>query len=300
MKYFMSFILLSFLVLQARAWGPEGHAIITQIAFNQLSDKTMTKIEGDLQGFNQFYPNYSNPLIASSWSDLIRYDNINTFSTWHYIDIPFNPTGDSYKMEVPEINVRWALSEVFNTLKQGTSVWGRNFMLRYLLHLVGDIHQPFHNIEYYSEQYPKGDMGGNLIKVWYNYQYTNLHAFWDSGGGKYGNKYTYPLDPATINQIERYAKELQMNHSKIHVTEVNVNNWSDEAHYIAKNFGYPGALNNRRLTDEYISNTRSICEEQFVKAGYRLAYLLNSIYGEEQDLPCVLDYCYLDITFDLF
>lgn len=42
----------------------------------------------------------------------------------------------------------------------------RALFARYLIHVVGDIHQPLHSISYFNSTYKSGDRGGNLIKVY--------------------------------------------------------------------------------------------------------------------------------------
>ena len=82
-------------------------------------------------------------------------------------------------------NATWALNQSKRTLSD-TKNHGmddglsRSFMLRYLIHNVGDIHQPLHGAAYYSDKFPKGDRGGNSWKVTYNKEINNLHKLWDS------------------------------------------------------------------------------------------------------------------------
>ena len=58
----------------------------------------------------------------------------------------------------------------------------RALYARYVVHLVGDIHQPLHSAALYNESYPKGDLGGNSEKViLVNGTTANFHSFWDAG-----------------------------------------------------------------------------------------------------------------------
>jgi hypothetical protein len=67
-------------------------------------------------------------------------------------------------------------------------------MARYLLHLVGDIHQPLHSTMMYNNTYKTGDLGGNLIHILTpNGTDMNLHAYFDS----------IALDQDPVNRIER-------------------------------------------------------------------------------------------------
>lgn len=58
----------------------------------------------------------------------------------------------------------------------------RALFARYVVHLVGDIHQPLHSVALFNETYPKGDVGGNLLKVVLkNGTTSNFHSYWDAG-----------------------------------------------------------------------------------------------------------------------
>jgi len=248
-----------------KAWGTQGHLIIAQIAFDQLSDDALQRVHGDLKGFNQFFPQYSNPLAAASWSDMIRGFGVETFTTWHYIDLPYNPTNVTIPHEISDVNIRWALNQVYDTLqipRRDTNAWTRNFMLRFLMHLAGDLHQPFHNTEYYSAEFPEGDQGGNLISVWYGWKYMSLHGFWDKAGGLYTKYYKFPLTDDDVNEIRRVARKLIAKHSEVTVIGPNFEAWSNEVHRIAVEFGYPDVLNERNLTEDYINKTREYSEQQ--------------------------------------
>lgn len=64
----------------------------------------------------------------------------------------------------------------------------RALFARYLVHLVGDIHQPLHSVALFNKTYKKGDMGGNLLKIKLkNGTVENFHSFWDSGAFKLQN-----------------------------------------------------------------------------------------------------------------
>lgn len=56
---------------------------------------------------------------------------------------------------------------------------GLSSAMRFLLHLVGDIHQPLHSTARVNEDYPRGDKGGNAFPLPSHYGAKNLHAVWD-------------------------------------------------------------------------------------------------------------------------
>ncbi len=53
--------------------------------------------------------------------------------------------------------------------------------MRYLIHILGDIHQPLHASTLVSKRFPNGDQGGNLFLIKYNQNIDNLHKLFDSG-----------------------------------------------------------------------------------------------------------------------
>lgn len=64
----------------------------------------------------------------------------------------------------------------------------KSYALRLLIHYVGDIHQPLHCSDRIDKNFPKGDLGGNLILIPGHYTAANLHAVWDSVLYQYHNK----------------------------------------------------------------------------------------------------------------
>jgi hypothetical protein len=64
----------------------------------------------------------------------------------------------------------------------------RALFARYLIHMVGDIHQPLHSVALFNHTFPKGDAGGNLLKIkLLNGSVENFHSFWDSGAFRLQN-----------------------------------------------------------------------------------------------------------------
>jgi len=92
---------------------------------------------------------------------------------------------------IPVVNYTEAAMTSVITVQQARSVLKANInnltaeralFARYLVHLAGDIHQPLHSVSLYNRTYPKGDAGGNLLKLKIlNGTVQNFHSFWDSG-----------------------------------------------------------------------------------------------------------------------
>ena len=90
-----------------------------------------------------------------------------------------------------------------------------SFNARYLIHLVGDIHQPLHGSSYYGEKFPNSDRGGNSWKVNYpqNKEVTQLHALWDSCVDQYGSIWT-PIKESLFHVIEEAAANLTQQYTR--------------------------------------------------------------------------------------
>jgi hypothetical protein len=86
----------------------------------------------------------------------------------------------SLQQDVNAVNtINWCKS-VLKANKAGVT-FERAWMARYLLHVVGDIHQPLHSTNFFNATYKTGDLGGNLIKVnLLNGTSFNLHSYFDS------------------------------------------------------------------------------------------------------------------------
>jgi hypothetical protein len=70
---------------------------------------------------------------------------------------------------------------------------------RYLIHVVGDIHQPLHSVSLYNQTFPSGDRGGNSLKITLmNGTSQNLHSFWDSGAFRVQNDSWFIVRPMNL------------------------------------------------------------------------------------------------------
>jgi hypothetical protein len=121
-------------------------------------------------------------LKASSWPDEIHgrhnhYDHPH----WHYADYPLRPP--SFRMEpgpAPNDDALYGIGQCEKALTSSTtSPELRAIYLPYLIHLIGDLHQPLHCASLFSSMYPDGDKGGNDFNVRPNTRGIKLHNLWD-------------------------------------------------------------------------------------------------------------------------
>ena len=92
-------------------------------------------------------------------------------------------------------------------------------MLRMLLHIVGDIHQPLHTSTFISQQFPKGDLGGNFYKVKYKGEEQNWHHLWDTQFG-YAPNCKRPVQPDCLTHIEYYADLYTKNYPRSSMSDL--------------------------------------------------------------------------------
>lgn len=158
-------VLLSCWSLPVAAWGPNGHRIVGQIAENHLTDKARDGI-AELVGRASLAQ-------ISTWADEIKSDPAwRHASPWHYVNAAPGQSLKSAKRS-PRGDVIEAIQRFERVLRDpGAGRKERVDALRFLVHLVADVHQPLH-VGYAS------DRGGNDIRVRWFGESTNLHAVWD-------------------------------------------------------------------------------------------------------------------------
>ena len=213
--------------------------------------------------------NGNRPPNDPSASQNIGYDDLARHKYWHFVDLPFSndntmlppvPTPNAETQIVAFRAVLASASNDPNTEKL------KSYDLSWLLHLVGDVHQPLHSTTRVSATQPDGDDGGNGVKL---ATPPNLHTFWDDllGGGNAPSTAlnavsTLPSAPATA------------------VNDLNVGDWINESFNAAKQTAYKDppigvGAGPFTLTQTYKTAARSLAEQRVALAGARLAKILN-------------------------
>ncbi|HEY1341815.1 MAG TPA: S1/P1 nuclease [Bryobacteraceae bacterium] len=243
----------------ALPWGGEGHRLVARIAETRLTPAARAAVQMLLPE-GQTLPD------IASWADEFRRTHAET-EGWHYIDIPISrphldmardcPNGNCIVTKITEF--RGILADKDGALSK------RREALLYLVHFLGDLHQPLHCSD-------DGDKGGNLVAVIFLGDRMNLHRVWDS---------------ALLNHMppedELFAKLSQaVTPDRMAVwSRGSVEDWAEEGHQIAKTAIYaklpPGPKSEPApLGDTYFGFAAPIVEEQIEKAAARLAYVLNA------------------------
>jgi glycosyltransferase involved in cell wall biosynthesis len=265
MKKLWIALLFAGVALQAHAWGRDGHRIVARIAASRLTPAAAAQVH-QLLG--------SETLVdVAPFADEYRSSHRET-GPWHYVDTP--STQATYDRErdcpVSSSTPEWrdcAVDRIpyfVGRLKDTTlSPADRAFALKMVVHLVGDLHQPFHAI---------GDeRGGNGIQVAFfnspqcgERYLCNLHGIWDEQilehSGLNQDKYVAHLEEAIArNQWDK-------------VSQANPVVWANESHKLAVSFLVPNRAN---IDQQYYDAAIVAVDRQLAVAGIRLARILNAV-----------------------
>jgi hypothetical protein len=262
------FVLVAVVSLQAdpaRAWGPEGHRIVAHIAERRLSDGARAAIGTMLAPDQEISDN-----MVCNWPDYIKHDEPES-GPWHYVDIPYEAS--SYVAQRDCTNGQCIVEQITHfelvLADPKASPEDRHRALAFVVHFLGDVHQPLHCIS------RDDDQGGNLRPVrWPGvHKPTNLHSLWDSNlvrselGTQSALDYADDLNAKiTPRQARIWAKGRPVD-------------WALEGHALAVKLVYRGVPTDGSKVFEpdraYIDDGRAAVESQLMKAGIRLAAVLN-------------------------
>jgi len=164
----------------------------------------------------------------------------------------------------PDEGVSWALGDGFN--------------LRLLIHYVGDIHQPLHTVSRFAEDFPNGDMGGNLFMLAEKDGINELHALWDSTIYEWDQDIPRPLSEEGWTQLGEISQKLREEHKLsdqdiVEDLKKGEKEWAQEGYEISTSFLY-NIEQNSLPSDEYVAEAQKIVHRRLALGGYRLAQVL--------------------------
>lgn len=236
-------------------WGPLGHRIVAEIAMSRLSPAVAEETRRLLGG--------KTIADVASWADDVRRELPNT-APWHYVDIEINDSSYVPARDCKEdaCIVAALKAQIAMLSDHSRSDSDRATALEWVVHLVGDIHQPLHAGE-------RGDRGGNDVKVTFNGKRTNLHALWDSGLLLwYGQS-----DGESVRNI---GDEISRRTDIAALIATTPAQWAIESHDQARDFVYRNLPPSLDITPEYAQAARPVIRERLLRAGVRLAAVLES------------------------
>jgi hypothetical protein len=290
----------------AQAWGCKGHQTVAFIAEKYLTPEAKDLVQSLLSEnpidpkVNRYCGSAVKDLMAdsSTWPDDVRSDRKN--GPWHYIDIPRGAARSPIVEYCGEAGcVTRAIGEQVAILRdRKADAIKRAEAVRYIIHFVGDLHQPLHGTT-------NADQGGNCVPVNYlrrtahehghNFS-PNLHSLWDTAIPERDMEGADPAEYAGVLEAA-FAKNIESWQAQ----GIYLDDWAWESHSLAEAVAYGGLQptiavepnvpvhtcaddNNigERLLAQHIvagqtyqEKAAKVAEERLTQAGVRLAMILN-------------------------
>jgi hypothetical protein len=319
MRAAMIVLLCSSFSAEAFAWGEEGHAIVAEIAQRRLSPQAAAMVE-TLLG-----PGHSLASIAS-WADDFRANGGaegKKTASWHFVNIPIKCNDYDAKRDCgsddPEKGdcIVAELNRLMKELQKCAVGPDQVQALKFVIHLVGDIHQPLHTV---NEQ---GGANGIAVAIFMQGEtckvnksalcgplaVTDLHTLWDStlirrqyfSWGKYVDDHEDPKTGWLNSQeaqknvvseepdkwaeqwaVETHAKAQsvwRMTPQASQLAQVEAVSTCPKEQQLAQVEAVSTCPNDEVLDDQYLKAAMNIINRQLGVAGLRLAAFLNKAYA---------------------
>lgn len=255
----ISTIFLLLLPAVAAAWGKDGHRIVGELAQHQLKPAAQAEVSRLLKG-------EAEPTLAgiANWADELRAtdpERKEPSSKWHYVNFPRNDCNYTPPRDCPDGNCAVnAINRQFLALADKTrSDAERVQALKFLVHIIGDVHQPLHAGF-------KDDRGGNNYQISYAGEGTNIHSIWDraivQSRGLAPDKYVLALE-----------KQSPLPYDRTRLSDRPAVDWVTESCKLVQQGDlYPL---DHKVDAAYIQKNRPIAEQRLRQAGARLADMIN-------------------------
>jgi len=255
----------------ALAWGGHGHRIVAAIAIKLLPpekaaalDKLMR--ESDVKRSFVEAASYADEVIRGQ-------DHAGKFSPWHFVDWPDKRKKYNESFCEPTCVIE-QLPDQIEAASTETDQDDKALALSWVIHLVGDLHQPLHVSD-------RKDRGGNDFQVKYRgktecgdkhgalVKKVELHKVWD-------DCLVFELQgDDTWQQLAEKIRGTLTTHKGHPAASGDVQDWANESHDLAHRFAYNGLKQGADLQDAYINKALPVVRDQLLKAGVRLAKVID-------------------------
>ena len=295
-----------------QAWNNFGHMAVAYVAYMKLDAATRAKVDHLLSLNPYFMTKWQQQLpagtaaadrgaflfmLAATWPDAIKrdnqyhndgagggdrptgpeaarntgYDDFNRHKYWHFVDHPFSKDGTPLPA-IPVPNAETQIAVFRQVLNSTQAEALKSYDLVWLLHLVGDVHQPLHATARVSQAHPNGDAGGNDVgfcSATAPKCTGELHAYWDDILGTSN-------DPAAV---KTFAAALKIPS----VTKTSVGSgskWIGESFKLAKADVYAAPVGAGdgpyHANQKYADRAHRVAAQRVALAGARLAAILKA------------------------
>ena len=256
---FSGLVMIASLSFSASAYGPTGHRVIAELASRHLTPAAEAAVK-ELLG-NEFMAE------AATWPDEMR-SNPDAYwrkesQPYHYVNLPDGVTYED-SVKNPAGDALTALAAFSDQVKdKSLPLKDRQLALRFIIHIVGDLHQPLHAGR-------AEDWGGNRIEVVWFEEMSNLHKVWDEDLIDYkllsSSEWVRFLEPKiTDEQITEWQKAQPID-------------WLRELIALRGDIYDVG---NAIFSYDYVYKYTPVIKSQLSKGGIRLAGYLNALFAEE-------------------
>jgi S1/P1 Nuclease len=257
----------------AFAWGAQGHRVVAQIAekrLEQTSPDALQRARDFLRANNNNRDcapcddARSFAAVASDPDDFRQIELALVTRDWHFVNIDIAhdtydeardcPNGDCVVRRIDR------MVEILRDPKRSNC--DRESALIYLIHFMGDMHQPFHT-GFGRLENGDPDLGGNRVKLTFDGRETNLHSVWDSGIiEKQGRS-----DSAWVNRL---MNDTLAGRDPATLAADTPITWLNESHLKARELH----TKTKPFDETYVKNAVPVIEERLLLAGLRLARLI--------------------------
>jgi len=286
------------------AWDGKGHMMVAYVAYQQLTQATKDRVDKLLRK-NPYYktkwkgllPDGVNDadkkmyvfMLAATWPDEIKggddnykddaleagtadedgnYNDKKQHRYWHFVDLAFS-TDSTAVPGTPAPNAETQIERFRDALKSNKSDKQKSYDLVWLLHLVGDVHQPLHCTTRVDAAHQAGDRGGNAVTICLETCGSDLHTYWDHVLG----------DASKPDEAVPTAQALPAADAG-KAGNVTTHDWVTESFGLAKTTVYVdpvlAGVGPFTLTQPYKDAAKALARQQIALAGARLARILNN------------------------
>jgi S1/P1 Nuclease len=291
------------------AWNQLGHRVIAAIAYEHLTPaakKQVTEWLSHHPDYNRWTQTAQSEdvmeavfLAAATWPDEIKsapgYQNdgeiprdaasgqnigfadMRMHKYWHYVDFGFSRDGTP-TVAPPAVNAVTQITLFHQALSDPhASPALKAYDLAWLIHVVGDIHQPMHAVSRFTQDATEGDAGGNRVKLCASPCRNNLHSLWDDALG-HGKDAEAAI--RTASRLERHSAES--------LGPIDPKAWGLESFKLAQEVAYQAPSIGERThelavpTEAYRQQVHAVAKDRATLAGLRLAMMINAEVAASQ------------------
>ena len=247
---------LSFCQQPAYGWGDKGHRIVAIIAEAHLTAQSQEEIR-------KLLPPETKLDDAAIWPDE-EGRRITDFDRLHYISIPDSASGYDQERDCKARNCMVEALNWFTSVLADTKapLNARRIALRFVAHLVGDMHQPLHAGR-------REDRNGTDITVSYRGQTNTLHLFWDIN--------LVEMVEGTFYEVGKALDASFSTDERTSWQSGKPETWTDESFKLSRSHAY-NLGDSTELTDDYVAVALSLVRLRLAQAGVRLSWLLNNAF----------------------